>query len=526
MGNIKKIFSISTFVLLVFVCMGCSTTAVSKDAVESKVEKNEAKEELVIRLQGGDYGLPNPYKHYSRGPGTAKMNFIYDSLIEKDENGNIPWIAKSWEVSEDGLNYTFEIEDNITWHDGEKLTVEDIKFTFDYYRDHSPVSNALISSGEYMIKRTEVIGDNKVEIIVNQANADNITKIGCMRIIPKHIWEDVEDPTNFEGKGNVMGCGPYIMTEYNPEQGIYRFEAFKDYWGLKQRVDAIEFVPVSDSVLDFENEEIDLISASPDILSRYENDGAYKVEKKSPYHTYKLMMNMGKREELLDVNVRKAIAYAIDRQDLIDKVERGFAVMGSMGYVPKVHPFYNKDVEQYIYNTEKSKELLNGKKFSFKMLVGNNEKEVKLAELMKLSLAEVGIDIEIKSVDSKARDSAAKEYNYELLLMHHGGLGADPGYLKDIYGSNGKGSSALPGYTNKEIEELAKQQQTELDEKKRKNMIFKLQELIADDVPLILLYSEDVHYVFRPEKYDGWMYRYDNFKTTHNKLSYLERDSQ
>ncbi len=532
MGDIKKYFSIIAFVLLAFACTGCTTSDTSKEVVGSKAEDGqveeakEVKEELVIRLAGGDTGIPNPYKHHARGPGMSKMQLIYDSLIEKDEKGNIPWIAKSWEVSEDGLVYTFEIRDNILWNDGKKLTAEDVKFTFDYYKDHPPVSNSLISSDEYIIKESEVVDGNKVEITVNNPEENNIVKIGFMRIIPKHIWENVEDPTSFEGEGNLVGCGPYTMTEYNSEQGIYRFEEFEDYWGLKQKVNVIEWVPVSDSILAFENEEIDIIRVSSDILAKYKNDTEYKVLSKHSYHTYKLMMNMERREEFLDVNVRKAIAYAINREELIDKVERGSAVIGSMGYVPEIHPFYNDSIKKYDYNPEKAKELLNGKEFSFKLLIGNSEKEVKLAELMKITLAEAGIDIKVESVDSKSRDAVVKDNNYELVLINYGGLGGDPGYLKDIYGSNGKGSSALPGYTNKEIEELAQQQQIQMDNDKRKNMIFKLQELIAEDVPMVVIYGSVVNHVYRPAKHDGWMCRYDHNMTTHNKLSYLERDSQ
>lgn len=90
------------------------TSAEKKD----KEVSTEKKEPLIIRMAGGDYGYPNPYKHVNRGPGIYKMELIYDSLLEKGEEGLIPWMSKSYEISEDGKEITFSLNDGIKWHDG------------------------------------------------------------------------------------------------------------------------------------------------------------------------------------------------------------------------------------------------------------------------------------------------------------------------------------------------------------------------------------------------------------------------
>lgn len=148
---------------------------------------------------------------------------------------------------------------------------------------------------------------------------------------------------------------------------------------------------------------------------------------------------------------------------------------------------------------------------------------------MKISLEKVGITVNIKTVDTKTRDSAVKNGDYELVITNHGGWGNDVDYLRDYYGSTttldrgSPSSGALPGYFNQEIYDLCQEQMKELNPEKRKTIIFRLQELIAADVPQIPLFNTVDNFVFRPAKYDGWMFRYNHNYMEHCKLSYLER---
>lgn len=521
----KRKFFIASMVLVFSFFIG--VTGCADPSVESVKETKES-EKVILRLAGGDTGVPNPFKHLTRGPGMSKMQMLYDSLIEKDENGDIPWLAKKWEVSEDGKVYTFHLEQDAFWHDGIALTAEDVAFTFEYYRDHPPVSNDLMVNGKYIISKTKVIDEYTVELILNEFDNTYFTKIGFSRIIPKHIWENVEDPVSYEGEGYTVGSGPYTLESYNAQQGTYRYIAFENYWGLTPAAKAIEWVPVSDNVLAFENGEIDLINVSADVLSRYEGNEDYTVKKVPSYHSYRLMMNMEQVDELKDNNIRKAIAYAIDRQELVDKISRGSATISSMGYVPSNSPWYNSNIEKYDSDIEKSKELLDGKTYSFKLLIGNTAEESKIAELMKINLDDVGIDLSVESIESKARDNAVKTGEYELLLINSGGMGGDPDFLRSIYGSQSNtaalNQSNIRGYNNIRLNELADSQGIEPDRDKRKEIIFEMQKIIADDVPMIMLHGAVDNFVYRHDKYDGWMFRYDHNKTDHNKLSYLIRE--
>lgn len=528
MKNLWRILSIVFLALsMVLSAVGCGNSK-NASSINDTVE-NKEKEPLVLRLQGGDWGEPTPYKHYPRGPGMYKMRLIFDSLLEKDENGIIPWIAESYNIENDGKEYIFNIRKDIKWQDGEELTCDDVKFSFEYFIKHPPVINNLYISGKSFIENIEVLDENKVKIKVNKSSAVHLEKLGTVRIIPKHIWEKVDDPEKFDSKEAYVGCGPFTLKEYNKEQGMYKFEAFKDYWGPKQKVDEIDFIPVSNPVLAFENGEIDIISVTPDIMSRYKGNEEYKLVKSPAFWGYRLLLNMDKKTGLKDKDIRHAIAYALDKNELVEKVARGAAVPASAGYLPEDHIWYNSDVKKYNYDIDKADDLLKDRKFSLEFLTGNRESEVKIAELIKINLEKIGIDVKIKSVDMKTRDAKVKEKDYEIALIGHGGWGGDVDSLRRMYASQVSNdslptSNVISGYENDVINELCQNQMLQMNKEKRKEIIFQLQEIISDEIPIIPLYNTTTYRVYRPSKYDEWMNMYDHHCVEHSKLSYLERE--
>lgn len=521
-----KRFSVVTVAWVVALAMllglaGCSgAPAATENAGKNGGEEVQQEEPQILRLAGGDTGLPNPYKHVPRGPGMSKMQLLYDSLLEKDEKGDIPWLAASWGINADGTVYTFRLQENALWHDGTPLTAEDVAFTMAYYENHPPVANDLLVKGSHIVKETRVLDPYTIEVVVDRYDNNYLTKLGNVRILPKHIWDKVSDPVTYKGEDAAIGSGPYKLESYDPRQGAYRYVAFEEYWGPKPAATAIEWVPVSDGVLAFANGEIDLINASPDVLSNYQNNPEYTIKTGHSFHSYRLMMNMERVEELRDVKLRQALAYGIDRQELVDKAARGAAEISSQGYVLPVSAWYNEAVEQYDYNPEKARELLAGKTYSFKLLTDNSADGIRVAELVKLSLAKIGIETAVESVEAKTRDNAVNTGEYQLLLINSGGMGGDPDYLRAVYG---KGAKTVKGWSNDEVVGLAEAQATERDEGARKEMIDELQIMIADEVPMIMLHGAVDNFVYRHALYDGWMFRYDHSKCDHNKLSYMIR---
>lgn len=523
---------------MMFVLGGCggsasaatvsSETAVPSSApttsnASASVPEKDAVAPITLRLEGGNIGTPNPFRHTARGPGIARMQLLYDSLLEKDENDDIPWLAERWELSDDGTVYTFYLRENAVWHDGEPLTADDVAFTFTYYKDHPPVSNTLLADGQYIVASTEALDEHTVKMTLNRFNNTLLSAVGSVRILPRHIWEGISDPTTYDGEGVTVGSGPYKVESFDETQGIYRYVAFENYWGLTPAAEAIEWVPVSDAILAFENGEIDIINASADLLPRYQNDSEFAVKTVPSLHSFRLMMNMESVPALQDVAFRQAIAYAVDKEKLIETVARGSATVSSMGYIPTDSVWYNPDITQYPKDADKARMLLDGKtSYSFKLLTDNTGTSTKTAELIKIDLADVGIDVTVESVESKTRDNAIKTGDYELLLVNSGGMGGDPDFLRGVYGA---GAKMIKGWQNQTVADLLTKQAIERDADARKAEVYEAQKLISEDVPMIMLYGAVDNFTYRPDKYAGWMCRYDHNKVDHNKLSYLIRES-
>jgi ABC-type transport system substrate-binding protein len=97
--------------------------------------KDQVKE-IRIADGKGDWGYPNPYQHYPRGPGYLRMSLVFDTLVWKDAKGDIPALAKSWRYDPQSLSFIFELQDGVLWHDGKPFTADDVVFTLEYFKKH------------------------------------------------------------------------------------------------------------------------------------------------------------------------------------------------------------------------------------------------------------------------------------------------------------------------------------------------------------------------------------------------------
>lgn len=474
----------------------------------------------VVRIAGGDWGYPQPFAHDPRGPGAYNTFLIFDSLLEKDETGLVPWLAESWELSADGTEYVFALRDDVTWHDGTPFTADDVVFSLDYYAEHQPVRADLVIDDAYLIADAEATGEYEVTITVTDPNVTNLERIGYTRIIPEHIWADVEDPATFTADEAFIGTGPFELDVYDQTQGAYRFTASETFWGPQQRVLAIEQVPVSDEAVAFEAGELDYAAVGVDAVDALLDEGVGTLQD-LPYNGVRLMFDM--TGDFADVEVRHAIAHAIDREGLLAAVARGAGQVGSTGYLPTGSRWAADDLPDYAYDPQLALDLLDGRELTATLNAA--ESDARVAEYVAEQLAAVGIRVDIVLSQTKANDAIIASGDYDLALHSVGGYGADPDYLREMYAGgelrSSVSSSGIVGYANPEFDELAARQLVAFDETERQELVDELQRILAEDLPVLTLYNKMSPRVYRTDVNDGWRFLYDHQWAHHAKLSYL-----
>ena len=154
-----------------------------------------------LRLEGGtDYGAPNPFLHNSRGPGAAKMRLVYGSLLEKDEEGDVSWLAESWTV--DGSDYTFTLFENATFQDGEPLTAQDVAFTYNTVKNSSSVNDFT------MLDYAEATDETTVVFHMTRPFSIWPYTMAIVGILPEHAY----DPAAYK---NTLPILDYFLMEIN-----------------------------------------------------------------------------------------------------------------------------------------------------------------------------------------------------------------------------------------------------------------------------------------------------------------------
>jgi peptide/nickel transport system substrate-binding protein len=442
----------------------------------------------------GDWGYPSPYAHYSRGPGYVRMSFIFETLVWKNATEFVPQLAREWQYNEDDNSYTFKLQENVKWHDGADFSADDVVFTFDYAKEHPYqwVDNSIIKSAE-------AIDEHTVKLTLNTPYAPFFQDVaGVQPIIPKHIWENVTVPEEFLIPDAVIGTGPYKLADYSKEHGTYLYQANENYYLGEPIVKEIRFVKIATEMTPAALEEGSVNSASlpAEVADDFKAAG-FTVLTAPPSWNGKLTINHQK-EPLSSKDFRQALAYAIDREALAHVVYRGNAIAGSPGIMPPTSVWYNPDTPQYDYNPQKARQLIeslgynmldngyfykDGQLLQLSLIAATDYKD--LGQFITQQLESVGIDIDFQTLEAKTVDFKVGAWDFDLSIYGHGGL-YDPSILERVIMDEGFNSARYTA--NDELTQLLKAQLTEMDAAKRKDLVFRIQELYAEDMPSLTLY--------------------------------------
>lgn len=470
----------------------------------------------VLRVPGGGYwGQPTPFG-FNRGPGFVRASLLFDTLVWRDSTGEtIPWLATDWSLSDDELTWTFTLRDGVTWQDGEPLTVDDVVFSIEYYQAHPGTAWFMAALNE--VESVSAISDDQVAITMKRPYAAFLqTAAEVLMIFPKHIWENVDDPLTYVEPDAFIGSGAYRLVEYSQEEGTYLFESNPDFFLGEPYVRRIEFVPTSDDYLALANGDISAFDqfggVTDEMLLTFREDPFVVKEAPGEWGMF-LYFNLNEDTPLQDVRVRQAIAYAVDRQAMLDRVLFGFGDVGSMGFLPPSNPFYSADVTDYPHDLDQARALLEEAGYDGSPLTLAYSPDwimasARVVEIIDAGLSEIGIPVELVAMDQATIDAAATAGDYEMLLTGFGGLGGDPDQLRRNFASTSpsSGFSRAQGYANPDFDALAEAQVSMSDPAARQEAVAEMQAILAEDLPVLPLYYTARVVVFNADVFDNWYY--------------------
>ncbi len=470
----------------------------------------------------GDWGYPNPFRHYPRGPGYVRMSWIFDTLIWKDQNAYVPALAKAWSYDEKNRAFTFELEPKAKWHDGRPVTAEDVVFTISYLKKH-PYEWVTVDD----IDRAEASGDHRVTVYLARPYAPFLSDVGgTMPILPRHIWETVDDPKSFDDPRAFIGSGPYMFRDFNHTQGTYLYEAFDGYYQGRPKADRLIYIRSGKALVSLTTGQADLAAIQPEMAEPLKNKGMVILEDEKGWNK-KLMINH-KKFPFDQVAFRHALAFAIDRQEIVDKSHRGFATKASYGLLSIDHDLYNPDTPVYPHNPAKAGELIeslgyekgpdqiyhkDGKPLAIELIasnvtVGGENVTDRDGEIIQKQLEAVGMAVTLINLEQATTDNRVKNWNFDLAVSGHGGISGDARILNEMISSQyGAGSVNSARYDiNEELNRLLEAQMLEMNPEKRKEIVFRIQDLYARELPAISLYYPASMAAYNPKPGITWFF--------------------
>ncbi|MDZ5085031.1 MULTISPECIES: ABC transporter substrate-binding protein [Mycobacteriaceae] len=471
---------------LVVALTGCSTG--------QRVDLGDGAEGGVIAAIAGEPDQLDPHKTSAYFSFEVLEN-VFDTLVEPDENLQMrPALAESWEVSDDELTWTFRLRPGVTFHDGSPLTSEDVAFSYNRIIDEELTNVDKFSA----VTAVEAVDPQTVVIRVDRPVPNMLTNLGGfkgMAIVSRRNVESGEIATH------PVGTGPFAFANQRSGDSI-TLVANPDYWDGAPDISGVRFRFISEpstALSALQAGEIDWTdSVPPQRVQQLRNDESLTLAVEPSNDYWYLALNEA-REPWNDVRVRQAIAYAIDRDAIVQATSYGTAAKNQLA-IPEGNPWYVPYDRYGEGGLDKARELLDEAGVSpgnLDMLVTTDYPEtVTAAQIVADNLAPLGITVNIRTVDFATWLDEQNKGNFDMLMM--GWLGnIDP---DDFYYAqhHTDGTSNAQKFSDPEVDRLLDAGRVETDRQARFDDYRRAATMIADQVSYIFLYNPSVIQAWNP----------------------------
>lgn len=423
-----------------------------------------------------------------------------ECLVKFDKKMNaVPWLAKSWKISDDGLTWTFVIDDRATFSNGKKMTAMDAKKTIERTFEKAARAKA-------MFEYDEIRADGQTLYVKTKRP---VPTLPGMLGDPLFIIIDTDVKDRDYAKEGPICTGPYMVKEYSKAKAV--MERNPHYWDGEVPYDVVEIPTIDDPntrAMALQSGEIDMaINIAPGDLSLFSDEKAFNISSIASLRVVLARLNSAEGRPLHDKRVRQALLSALDRETYCKVLLKGTFVPGGPAIPPSMDYGFDTFKDPNSYNPERAKQLLaeagwkdtdgdgyvdkDGKPLELEFIFYSGRAELPLfAEATQSDAKNVGIKINLKNVDYNVLDGIGVRGEYDLLISNI--LAAQAGdpevFINQYWKTNVNGSNPQngSGYSNAEFDALSDRLAVEFDPAKRRELVIKMQQILLDDAATII----------------------------------------
>ena len=480
---------------------------------------------LTLNL-GGEPDSIDPQLTSGISGGTVD-DLIMEGLLRKNKEGeSVPGIAEKWDVSEDGLKWTFHLRD-AKWSNGDPITANDFKAG--WIRALDPKTAAENAGMLFMIKNGEEFNagkvnadevgikviDNKtlaVELDTPTAYFDDLVTFKAYMPLNEKFFKEKGDKY-FTEPGNTLSSGPYLLKEWNHESDL-KFVKNPDYWDAANvKVENITLKLITDSkaaLNSFKNGELDVVGLTVEQLTEFKDDP--KLVKAPDGGMWYLLFNTNV-PALKNSKIRRALVMAVDRKELVNNVLGGSErysetfVPAGIGMKGISKDFYEEvPTKQPDFNPEEAKKLLSeglkevgvSKLPELEIIFGDSGNTKSIAEYIQENLRKnLGIEIKLGAITGKERIQRTKQRDYQIAINNWTGDFKDPITYLDLFDSSN--ASNRGDFKNARYDELVKTVKSTADPAIRVPAMIEMEKIISEENPVAILFQRQKKYLQDPK---------------------------
>lgn len=500
--------------------------ALNFSACQSKQQAaKEPSDSLVVAITKDENTL-SPFTYVS-ATGLTANRLIYDTLLTTDlENNIIPWMVETDYKQENNQVFTFKLLEGQKFHNGDPVDAEAVRFSFTYPADKNNSSQRKICTA---IDKIEVLDPLTIRFTLKQPDVNFLRDgFASMRIICPSLYKDVQDPLSVT---ESIGSGMYRLSEYKTG-AYYKLEAVPDYFKGTPTVKSLNMPIMGDSAAVQQAMLAGDIAASigtigTEMVDVFKGKENMKIFSNADYAPLIVNMNCG-RAPFDQVDFRRAISYAVDVNSICKTLYGDYALPGTPGAIRSDLPYAIQS--SYTYSPEKAIALLEGLGYTeigsdgirldrdgaplrIEIITySGNATRSRLCELMKEQLKKVGIQLEIMSMDMDTADAyiwpdfeVANGRDYAMSAWGWGSAaGNSYSYLVSLCDSDfDVGTFNVCGYSSKKFDDIVANTSIS-SAQDMEAMLKELQQVVADEVPLLTIGYADKIQVCNTDLYDGW----------------------